>query len=346
MKQKKYKTFQHQLWNTEWILLSLSAYFFSPYIFYEFLPTKNHSMWKKINKVLIILFLFSRCLCFLFNVFLSIRFGLWFPWKSFDKGQKKLFKIQLNVTYSFLVSGFFFFLLFHSAPTVFIRSRMFGLRVAIVGFGIGGGNDIGNNDNDDANCNNGNGNDDDDGGSDGGCELLSTMKRFHSEKDEIVAAKLRSSSWKSVDNEFQLIHTFFFLLSIFIALKHSTLNVHKKKESHRFLFLCLSACSLSLSFAPSLYRSIQSGQSLCVFFPIFITINSCSRSLPFVLYAFDVSFVYSPSLLSRCLSLLSFDTLDSYFCYCIYMWTDMHKRVKDTFWSVLCFLFLMMLRFF
>lgn len=83
---------------------------------------------------------------------------------------------------------------------------------------------------------------------DGGCELLSTMKRFHSEKDEIVAAKLRSSSGKSVDNEFQLIHTFF-LLSVFIALKHSTLNVHKKKGSHRFLFLCLSACSLARSLA-------------------------------------------------------------------------------------------------
>ena len=112
---------------------------------------------------------------------------------------KKLFKMQLNVTYSSVD-----FFLFHSARLYLFAPECLACDL-IVGFGIGGGNDIGNNDNDDANCNDGDGNDDDDGG----CELLSTMKRFHSEKDEIVAAKLRSSSGKSVDNEFQLIHTFF-----------------------------------------------------------------------------------------------------------------------------------------
>lgn len=130
------KLFYIKIWCREWILLPSFAFFFSSYIFNEFFcQKKSFNVWllipareKKINKVLIILFLSSWCLCFfLCSTFLWV-FALAYDFHEIRLTRaKKLFKIQLNVTYSFLVCGYIFVLI-SLCTTVFIRSRMFGLR--------------------------------------------------------------------------------------------------------------------------------------------------------------------------------------------------------------------------
>lgn len=129
--------------------------------------------------------------------------------------------------------------------------------------------------------------------------------------------------WISINSHF----FFLFSLSVFIALKHSTLNVYKKKGSHRFLYLFLSLLllnSIRIVFFFALLRRF-------FFQNVFLSVYICIL------------------LFCRCMSLLSCDTLNSNWLIviviCIYIWTDMHKGLRDSFWSVLCFPFLMMPRF-
>lgn len=133
--------------------------------------------------------------------------------------------------------------------------------------------------------------------------------------------------WISINSHF----FFLFSLSVFIALKHSTLNVYKKKGSHRFLYLFLSLLFISL-------YSIQSGLSFSALLRwFFFKMSFCLCIYVFVYFVGVCRFWVA-------IRSIRIDLLLLLYMY-IYIWTDMHKGLRDSFWSVLCFPFLMMPRF-